>query len=120
MGVEIVGLEKVVQEMRARTRKLQTTSLVVGYSAPYALRVHEDLAMRHPRGGQAKFLEQPMREYSVQIAQVVRDEVAKGSELPRALEEGGLFLLEKSIPLVPVDTGFLRDSWYVRIDKTGQ
>ena len=30
-----------------------------GPSASYALEVHENLAMNHPRGGQAKFLEEP-------------------------------------------------------------
>lgn len=30
-----------------------------GPSAAYALEVHENLAMNHPRGGQAKYLEEP-------------------------------------------------------------
>ncbi len=33
-----------------------------GGAVDYAERVHEDLSMRHPRGGQAKFLEQPFLE----------------------------------------------------------
>lgn len=28
---------------------------------PYGIRQHEDLTLHHPNGGQAKFLEQPMR-----------------------------------------------------------
>jgi hypothetical protein len=38
-----------------------------GPSAPYARRVHEDLGLRHPAGGQAKFLEQPALERLAQI-----------------------------------------------------
>lgn len=34
----------------------------VGYSLPYALRQHEELSYNHPKGGQAKYLEQPFLE----------------------------------------------------------
>jgi hypothetical protein len=34
-----------------------------GGDVPYAYQVHEDLEMRHPNGGQAKFLEQAFIEY---------------------------------------------------------
>ena len=37
-------------------------SATVGYSLPYALRQHEELDYNHPKGGQAKFLEQPFLE----------------------------------------------------------
>ena len=33
----------------------------VGYSLPYAMRQHEELNYSHPRGGNAKFLENPFR-----------------------------------------------------------
>jgi hypothetical protein len=32
---------------------------VVGFGEIYALRQHEETQLRHPKGGQAKFLEQP-------------------------------------------------------------
>jgi len=34
----------------------------VGFIEPYALRQHEDMSLRHPRGGQAKYLETPFKE----------------------------------------------------------
>lgn len=34
----------------------------IGYSLPYALRQHEELTYNHPKGGQAKYLEQPFLE----------------------------------------------------------
>ena len=37
-------------------------SAEIGYSLPYALRQHEELGYNHPKGGQAKFLEQPFAE----------------------------------------------------------
>jgi hypothetical protein len=33
----------------------------VGYTAPYALRIHEEVGYRHPHGGQAKYLEEPYK-----------------------------------------------------------
>lgn len=33
------------------------------FASEYAVRVHEDLDARHPNGGKAKFLEDPVREY---------------------------------------------------------
>ena len=42
--------------------KLMTKSeILVGYSLPYAMRQHEELNYSHPRGGKAKFLEDPFR-----------------------------------------------------------
>lgn len=40
------------------------TALVVriGYSLPYALIQHEDLQFHHPRGGKAKYLEDPFNQ----------------------------------------------------------
>lgn len=35
--------------------------IIVGYSLPYAMRQHEELNYSHPRGGKAKFLEDPFR-----------------------------------------------------------
>lgn len=32
-------------------------------ASEYAVKVHEDLNMRHPNGGKAKFLEDPVRDY---------------------------------------------------------
>lgn len=31
---------------------------IISYNTPYAVKQHEDIALRHPHGGQAKFLEQ--------------------------------------------------------------
>lgn len=35
---------------------------VVGFVEPYALRQHEEVGYRHPKGGEAKFLETPYKE----------------------------------------------------------
>jgi hypothetical protein len=49
--------------------------VVLGYggpAAPYALVQHEDLSLKHPEGGQAKYLEQPF----LALAPTLTDRVA--------------------------------------------
>ena len=47
------------------------TDVMVGYGTDYAIYVHEDLEARHAAGKQAKFLEQPLRDFQTQIAEVI-------------------------------------------------
>ncbi|WP_202865060.1 hypothetical protein [Serinicoccus sediminis] len=53
----------------------------VGFDGPYAARQHEELDWHHPRGGQAKYLEEPMQtEQPVirsLIAQAIRSRLAQ-------------------------------------------
>lgn len=113
--MEVHGLEKVLASFRDLRKKHRSTEVSVGYSAPYALPVHERLNVRH-RTGQAKFLEQPARERSGDVARVIRQHVGDGMPLRDACVKGGEFLLEESRKVVPVDTGFLRDSGFVRVE----
>lgn len=100
--------QKAAREGKARLR--------VGYSAPYALKVHEDLDAFHPVG-EAKFLEKPARLYRDVMASIVRKAVQqKKKPLADALLEAGLFLKEESQEIVPVDTGFLRGSAFAWIE----
>lgn len=47
------------------------TSVVVGYTAYYAIYVHEDLNARHAPGTQAKFLETPFREKREEMRKII-------------------------------------------------
>jgi len=89
--------------------------LVVGYAAPYAVYVHEDLEMFH-LVGQAKYLEQPARENARTMAKLVENAVRAGRSMAQALALAGGYLLNVSRPLVPVDTGFLKSSGFVKIE----
>ncbi len=108
--------DKVVAALRAKSLKgRKELDLQVGYEAPYAVYVHENLEANHPNGGQAKYLEQPARE----LRREMKDIIARSINAKNGLEEGmmraGELLMEASKELVPVDTGFLRDSGYVRV-----
>lgn len=88
----------------------------VGYEAPYAIYVHENMAMRHPRGGQAKYLTAALTAHRSRLQNQIIDDVRRGvSTVEEALQRAGEDLLDESKKLVPVDTGFLRDSGYVKV-----
>jgi hypothetical protein len=110
----------------SRASKDQAT-FRVGYSAEYATYVHENLEAHHPNGGQAKFLEQPAREMERDLQRIIEEAMyasslfylqtgGHGKTLTQALEQAGNALLTESKKLVPVDTGKLRDSGFVKVE----
>lgn len=117
MAVVPDGLAKILSVLRGNLAKIQAaskTQTIVGFSAPYALSVHEDEEMIHPHGGQAKFLEEPMKLYRKQMSDRIKLEMKNGKTLPEAQLIVANILLEEAKKLVPVDTGFLRDSGFVK------
>lgn len=114
----IEGLDRLKDALRERAEKAaqEAVRVVVGYSAPYAMVIHEDLERRHPNGS-AKYLEQPAREMGKDIGRTIGEAVKAGTPLPDAMLQGGQMLLTASQQLVPVQTGFLRDSGYVRVEQ---
>ena len=50
----------------------------IGYGAEYAYEQHENLEYRHPQGGQAKYLEQPLKENLGKYARYIKDK-SKGA-----------------------------------------
>ena len=115
-----IDTSKVVAAMRAKSLQgRKTLSVKVGYSAPYAVYVHEDLNANHPNGGQAKYLSTPSRDPNIrrQMRAAVKAKLLAKRSLEEGVIDAGNILLAASIPLVPVDTGFLVDSAWV--DKAG-
>lgn len=51
--------------------------VTVGYTANYAVYVHENLTARHAPGKTAKFLEGPAREMRAEIANIIEAEIRK-------------------------------------------
>ena len=114
------GLNKILANLADEAKKAKNAALefvAVGYSADYALPVHEDLQRIHPNG-QAKFLEQPMRLLAGQFGKAIAQAVKEGKTLPQAQLEAGEILLTESQKLVPVQTGTLRDSGYVKVEES--
>lgn len=88
----------------------------VSYEAHYAIYVHENLDAFHPNG-QAKFIEQPAREYRHQIASRMVAVYLSTRSLSRSLRAGATYLLNLSKELVPVDTGYLKSTGKVVMEK---
>jgi hypothetical protein len=60
--------------------KLGKNSVEVGFNTPYALRQHEELNYRHPRGGQAKYLEEPFKENKNKYIDHIKNSTKKAVE----------------------------------------
>lgn len=109
--------ERLVEKLKARTLKgRREFEYKVGYRAHYAIYVHEDPFAFHPIG-KWKYLEDPVRRGRGIMGKIVK-QVLKAK---RSLEDAALAAVEwletASKEEVPVDTGFLRNSWFVRLVK---
>jgi hypothetical protein len=113
-AIELAPLVRAFNRRAYRAARDYQSKVVVGYAAPYAVYVHENLEARHPIG-QAKFLEQPAREYRKDMAAAVVAGLRAGESLTQAQLAAGKVLLRESQKLVPVDTGLLKRSGYVDV-----
>lgn len=52
-------------------------AVYVSFNTPYARRQHEDLTLRHPRGGKAKYLEDPFKRNVAKVETLVGVRVKK-------------------------------------------
>lgn len=59
----------------AFTRQDGDNDVLVGYTANYAVFVHEDLNATHKPGKTAKFLERVIREKKLEIIEVIKEEL---------------------------------------------
>lgn len=111
---KITGVGQVVSALGKKKSSPERVEYIVGYTQNYGLYVHERLDLNHPNGGQAKFLEQPAREYRRQIINVIKNSYVTLQDLSKAMAFGALYLQKLSMKLVPVDTGALRASAFTR------
>lgn len=131
---ELLRFNGLAKKLRAKVEAAGDAEpvVLVGYTAAYALYVHENLEMKlkgqprsHGKGlywdpqgrGQAKFLEQPARENQTRYAEIVKAKLLEGKTLAQALLVAGLALQRDSQELVPIDTGNLRASAFTRPEE---
>ncbi len=112
----IKGLTTKLQALAAKAQKDQA-SVVVGYTANYAIFVHENLEAYHEPPTQAKYLEQPARELKPELASIIAELIKKRKTMAQALLVAGLRLQRESQLLVPVDTGNLRAGAFTRLES---
>jgi len=126
--------KKLEAALTAKARKASVDAkgrIRVGFSAPYAMFVHEAVGMVlageprssgigtywSPNGAQAKFVEQPTRLFSKDIGTYITAQVKAKVPVLKALQKAGELLLKECKRLVPVETGRLKASGYVKIDE---
>lgn len=111
-----VDCSKVVAALKAQSLRFKkNVKLEVGFGASYSVYVHENLQARHAPPTQAKFLEQPARQLAGQMGKDVLRALRQKKSLESGLLDAGLRLLMAARKLVPVETGQLRASGFVKV-----
>lgn len=115
----VKGVDKLKAQLAAHDKARGTDNDptpvgTVGYTAAYAVHVHENLEAAHPNG-QAKFLEQPLRELRHVLEGLITQALKGGSTLSQAILIACLRLQRESQLLVPVETGNLKNSAFTRM-----
>lgn len=111
--MRVLGLKSLKRKIDALIKSAKDVSVVVGYSASYAIYVHE------LHRSKAKFLENPAREMIPDLQKTITTMTSRGFTLQQALMTAGLQLQRASQLLVPVRTGNLKASAYTRLEKAG-
>lgn len=113
--VTVTGKGVVLERFKGLSLKGNKTAKgEVGFKAPYAVYVHEDLTKKHSNG-QAKFLEIAFRTNLYIADQIVVKNLQNKESIQLSVERALKYILTEAKKLVPVDTGFLRDSGYVKV-----
>jgi hypothetical protein len=113
--VRITGQAQFLKNIRTHKIKGQTHVRVqVGYTAPYAIYVHENVHAVHPHGGQSKFLEAAYRRNLKILLDVIAMKLRAKRGLVAAMAAAGKLLLHESKKLCPKDTGYLQSTGYYR------
>ena len=117
--MNIKNVKKLIAKLKAKADGAASqpkVSVVVGFTATYALYVHENLEAIHPNG-EAKFLENAANSTSDKVASVIEKAAAAGKPLEQCLLLGGLIIQADAQKRCPVDTGALKGSAFTRLDK---
>lgn len=112
---DVKGAEKLKEQLAARSlRGRKTLAVQFGYRAKYAVFVHEDPFAHHPVG-KWRYLADPLRRGRGQMGKIMKRELLRKRSLESAVFAALEWLREASQDEVPIDTGFLHDSWFVRL-----
>ncbi len=115
MAITASNFQKVAAQLYDFSRiHAPKVNVTVGFSAAHATLVHEDLS-RSYRNGEAKYLEKAIRYNAANIDSLVEMELRNGKTMSQAMYKAGEFVLADAKGIVPVDTGELRDSGFVRV-----
>lgn len=109
--LQIKGLNQVLsrfKRLERKSKKEDNVDVAVGYTANYALIVHEIHATK------SKYLENPFREMEKELTAIIKATRVATESLLKGLMIAGLRLQRESQKRVPVDTGNLKGSAFTR------
>jgi hypothetical protein len=123
VGITFVGLDRLMAHL-APDRVPHVIEGIAGFNTPYALAQHERLDFNHPKGGKAKYLEDPLKQnadrYGDHLAGRMREAVgvvgpvnageAVTAGAIRGMTEVTEDLLGRAMREAPLDEGTLRAS----------
>ena len=115
---KLEGGNRLRRRLSANRSLAKGGDVIVGYTASYALPVHENVGANFKTAGtQAKFLEAPFRRMIKELLTTAKTAMKGGASFIQSLFIAGLRLQRESQKIVPVDTGNLRASAFTRIEK---
>lgn len=79
-SVAIQTIDSEPKSIRADIPSAGRLEAIVGFTEPYALRQHEEMGYRHPKGGQAKYLETPYKQNSKRYVDDLKETIRKAVE----------------------------------------
>lgn len=130
--VQIHGLQAVINALAKAKNKYGDKakgSVIVGYTAAYAIYVHENIEMKlkglprpapskgnfwDPTGSSSKFLEKPAREMRNETRTTINSAMKNGATMEQAMYIAALQIQRASQKMVPVDFGNLKASAFTR------
>ncbi len=115
----VTEVKQQLQKLFRESKRENNVSVTVGYTADYAVFVHENMNAEHTPGQKAKYLEEPAEELAQELGTIVAKVADKTGSLEKGLIIGGLRLQAASQRIVPVDTGNLKGSAFTRVEKGG-
>lgn len=113
---KVNGVKKVTETFQRVSEQYQGAKYVIGFTAPYAVYVHENLNARHTNG-EAKFLENATRLYAKAAAAMIANMLKNGKTVSQAVMAGGLVILGQAQKRCPVLTGRLKRSGFVKVEQ---
>lgn len=115
--LSVDGADRLLARLAALRGRGAGIRAAVGYAAPYAVYVHEDLEAVHPVG-EARFLSRALRAGAPFRRAFLLDALRRGRTLYQAVRDWAFVLKRESQARCPVDTGRLRASAFVETRKT--
>ena len=112
----IQGIEELEKNLKNLAKATQSEDVIVGYSADYAVYVHET-NKNYNNNKQWKYLETPARRLRSLLLVYIIQTYKRTKDFQKSLIAAGMKLQAASMDIVPVDTGALKASAFTSVES---